>query len=122
MKDILIFSGKVIRGENLGKKLSFPTANIDRREFKKLSKKPKLGIYSGYVILPNKKKNKAALIIGPLDKKGLPKLEAHLINFSGNLYGKKLTFALGQFLRHFKKYSDQKELIRQIKEDIKKIH
>ena len=47
---------------------------------------------------------KAAIVIGPLDKSGLPKIEAHLIDFKGNLYGKHLNFILHKYLRPFRKF------------------
>lgn len=121
MKSSISFRGKVIRGDNFGKKLGFPTANIDRRDFNKLKIKPKFGVYSGKVILPNVINKKAGLVIGPLDKKGLPKLEAFILNFEGNLYGKEITFILEKFLRPYKTFSNIEKLIEQIKKDIKQI-
>ena len=65
-----------------------------------------------------KKKYKAGIIIGPLDKKGLPKIEAHLISFKGNAYGKKAILEIKNFLRKFKKFKTEKKLINQIKKDL----
>ena len=61
---------------------------------------------------------KAAIVIGLLDKTGLPKLEAHLLNFKGNLYGKKVTVSLGKYIRPFKKFKSEPELKKQIRKDI----
>lgn len=119
MKSYTSFSGKVVRGENFGKTLGFPTANIERKGFSKLSCKPKFGVYAGRVVLPNKEKKKAAIVVGPTDKKGLPKLEAHILDFSDNIYGQRLTFVLEHFLRSYENFSDQKTLTEQIKKDIK---
>ena len=116
----IIFSGKVIHGNNYGHKIGFPTINIDRRNFLKLKAKPKFGVYKGKVIL-GKKIYIAGIIIGPLDKKGLPKLEAHLIGYLGNAYSKKVTFEIIKFIRKFKKFNTEKELIIQIKKDLKKL-
>lgn len=112
-----IISGKVIRGDGYGKKIGFPTINIDRRSFSKLKIKPRLGVYSGVVDL-GIKKYKAGIVIGPLDKKGLPKLEAHLIGYNGNAYGKQVVFKMSKFIRNFKKFKTEKELIVQIKKDL----
>lgn len=113
------FSGKVIKGQGYGRKIGFPTANIDRREFLNLKKKPKLGVYSGYVFLKNKK-YRAGIIIGPIDKKGFPKLEAHIISFKKNIYGKKITIKLNKFIRKYRKFKSEKELIIQIGKDLRK--
>jgi len=119
-----IIRGKVIRGEGYGKQLGFPTANLDRRHFSRLKVKPKLGIWAGrarilttHYSLPTIN-YKAAIVIGPKDKNGLPKIEAHLIGFKGNLYGKKLTLDVVKYLRPFKKYRNERELIVQIRKDV----
>lgn len=64
----------------------------------------------------------AGIIIGPLNKKGLPKIEAHLIGFSGSAYGKTAIFEIKKFIRKFKKFKSEKELIVQIKKDLKWIN
>jgi riboflavin kinase/FMN adenylyltransferase len=114
--------GKVIHGQKYGRKLGFPTANLDRRGYVRRKLKVKFGIYAGHVstqhTAQSTKQCRAAIVIGPLDKNGLPKLEAHLINFKGNLYGKKITLSLGKFIRPFKKYKNEEELKKQIKNDL----
>lgn len=111
--------GKVIKGDGHGRTLGFPTANLDRRNFLRLKDKPKFGVWSGTVIL-NKKVYRSAIVIGPLDKRGLPKIEAHLIDFSGNIYGKKIEIEIHKFLRPFKKFKNIDLLKEQIKKDLKK--
>jgi riboflavin kinase/FMN adenylyltransferase len=110
-------SGKVIKGDGYGKKIGFPTLNIDRKNFLTLYKKPRLGVYTGQVIL-NKKKYKAGIIIGPLDKKSLPKIEAHVIGYKGNAYGKQVILIVDKFIRKFKEFKSEKMLIAQIKQDL----
>lgn len=114
----ITFKGKVIHGDKYGTKIGFPTINIDRRNFNSLKREIKFGIYKGEVIL-NNKIYKAGIIIGPADKKSLPKLEAHLLNYKGNAYGKIVVFKLEKFLRKYKVFKTEKELINQIKQDIK---
>jgi len=124
-------SGKVIHGEHYGRKLGFPTVNLDRRSFSRRKMKIRLGVWAGYAIFGKKttsprpspqegrgRKRKAAIVIGPIDKSGLPKIEAHLIGFKGNLYGEHLNFILHKYLRPFRKFKSEEELKNQIKKDI----
>jgi|SRR3989344_2306761 len=109
--------GKVIKGSQYGRKIGFPTINIDRRFFLKLKQKPKFGIYAGTVEISNKN-YRAAIVIGPKDIRGIPKIEAHIIGFSGDAYRKKAVIFAEKFIRNFKKFKSEKELIRQIEKDI----
>jgi len=110
--------GQVIRGIGYGHKIGYPTMNLDRRHFGRLENKPKRGIYSGSAII-NKKKYRAGIIIGPNDKTGLPKIEAHLLEYKGNAYGKKVILKLEKYLRVFKNFNEEEEeLIIQIKKDL----
>jgi len=118
----VVIEGKVIKGDKYGKKLGFPTANLDQKQFVKDKVKLPLGIYAGVVFLHHLNKiRKVAVVIGPLDKKKVPKIEAHILKFSGNLYGKKLTLYLYKFLRPFEIFKTEKLLIAQIKKDVKRV-
>ena len=126
-----IIQGRVVHGEHYGKKLGFPTANLDRRDYVRRKLKIRLGVWAGYAIIRKKttsprpspqegrgRRWKAAIVIGPIDKRGLPKIEAHLLNFKGNLYGKQMVIGLYKYLRLFRKFKNEGELKRQIKKDI----
>ncbi len=125
--------GRVVRGQGYGRKLGFPTANLDRRSYSRRKLKIKLGVWAGNVqILPPRRKRpsppniggelkgwyKGGVVIGPLDDKGLPKIEAHLLGFRGNLYGKKINLELVKYIRPFKKFKSEKALKSQIRKDI----
>lgn len=114
---MVILQGKVLKGEGYGRKLGFPTANIDRKSWSRLQQKPKLGVYAGTVVV-GAKVYKAGIVVGPVDTKGLPKLEAHLIGFKGNLYGKSIAFGLHQYLHAFRKYKNEAELKAGIGKDV----
>ena len=121
MKNIseIHISGRVIRGDNFGKVLGFPTANLDRRQYQRRHLKIRFGVYCGQARLPSGRKYRAAIVIGPKDRRGLPKLEAHLLGFKGDLYGLYLNIYLNIYLRPFKKYPSIEQLRRQIKKDLK---
>lgn len=115
--------GKVIKGDKYGRNIGFPTINLDRKDFLRLEKKPAFGVYAGKVQLMSNTRcltYRAGIVIGPLDKKGLPKIEAHLIGYKENAYGKKVTFEINKFIRKFKKFKTEKELIKQIEKDLER--
>jgi riboflavin kinase/FMN adenylyltransferase len=133
----LKITGRVVQGDKYGRVLGFPTANLDRRQYLRQAIKIKLGIWAGSAKIETtqaaakiRKKIsqpvkiwKAGIIIGPLDQSSppKPKIEAHLIGFSGNLYGKKMILHLKKYLRPFKRYKNEQQLKDQIKKDIKAI-
>lgn len=112
-----IIEGKVIRGDDYGKKIGFPTINIESKNFLKLEEKPSFGIYSGVVYLDGTK-YRAGIVIGPLDENQKPKIEAHLLGYEEDAYGKNAIFEIKEFIREFRSYDKEEELIAQIKKDL----
>ena len=105
-----IISGKVVRGDGYGRKLGFPTVNLEI----KTGELPPAGVYAGSAILDNTS-YRAGILINP----GGKKVEAHLIGYSGDAYGKMVTLEINKFLREYKKFENEKELIVQIEKDLK---
>ncbi len=111
--------GKVIRGRQLGKKIGFPTANIDINDY--VLTKP--GVYAVNVNKKNSKKfikGIANLGFRPTFNQKKILLEVHLFNFSKNLYNKYLTVRFIKFIRKEKKFKNIDQLKKQIKIDLKK--
>ena len=104
-------SGKVIKGDGYGKKIGFPTANLESN-INREKDFPSDGVYAGKGILDSKVYN-AGIVIGPGDK-----IEAHLIGYNGDAYGKELTIEINKFIREYKNFDTEEELIAQIKKDI----
>ena len=109
--------GKVQKGKQLGKKIGFPTANIDIKDY--ILAKP--GVY----VVKVQKLNSLNYIRGIANlgyrptfngKKVL--LEIHLFNFSGNLYNKYLTVEFLKFIRSEKKFKNVDQLKKQINIDL----
>jgi riboflavin kinase / FMN adenylyltransferase len=110
-------SGRVVEGDHLGQQLGFPTANLDATGLTL----PPNGVYAGFVNVKGKAYY-AAINIGfrptiTSDTRQL-RVEAHLLDFSGELYGEELEVEIGQKLRDEAKFASQAELREQIARDI----
>ena len=110
--------GIVKKGRQQGKKIGFPTCNIDIKEY--VIAKP--GVYA--VKVKQKNSNRSLKAIANLgyrptfnQKKIL--LEVHIFDFSGNLYNKYLSIEFINFIRKEKKFKNVNQLRRQIKSDLK---
>jgi riboflavin kinase/FMN adenylyltransferase len=110
--------GIVQKGRQQGKKIGFPTCNIDISDY--VIAMP--GVYA--VNVKQKNSNKSLKAIANLgyrptfnQKKIL--LEAHIFNFSGNLYNKYLSIEFTKFIRKEKKFKNVNQLKKQIQSDLK---
>ena len=111
-------NGIVEKGRQLGKKIGFPTCNIDIKDY--VIAKP--GVYAVRINLRNKRshlKGIANLGYRPTFKQKKILLEVHIFNFSGNLYNKPLSVEFIKFIRKEKKFKNVKQLKKQIKLDLK---
>jgi len=114
-----VINGAVRKGKRLGKKLGFPTCNIDINDY--ISAKS--GVYSIKAIINDSKKifnGIAYLGYSPTfgGKKLL--LEVNLFGFNGNLYKKTLNVYFFNFIRRDKKFKNKISLITQMKKDLSK--
>ena len=110
--------GKVQKGKKLGKKIGFPTANIDIRD----SVLACPGVYGVKTkIKKSFKYIKGIANIGfrPTFNGKKILLEVHLFNFNRNIYNKHLTVEFIKFIRNEKKFKNVNELKKQINKDLK---
>lgn len=108
-------SGTVAHGAERGRLLGFPTANLDGIE----TLLPSPGVYAGRTIVDGAS-YPVALNIGPNPTFGEErlKIEAHLIGFTGDLYGHQVTIEFLDRLRGVQKFSDVEALRSQLQQDI----
>ena len=110
--------GVVQRGRQQGKKIGFPTCNIDIKDY--VIAMP--GVYAAKVRQQNVKKPlKAIANLGyrPTFNQKKILLEVHIFNFSGNLYNKYLSVEFIKFIRKEKKFNNVNQLKKQIQSDLK---
>ena len=111
--------GTVIEGNKLGRKLGFPTANL---EIADNIVKPKTGVYAGEAKIPGEGNGwKPAMIniglrptIGDLTA---PQPEVHILNWDGDLYGQELRIRLHNYLREEVKFESVEQLKEQLTAD-----
>ena len=106
-------SGKIIHGDKKGSEIGFPTANIKLEANILLN-----GVYAVSTYI-NKKKYNAVANIGykPTFNGKKYLFEAHIFNFSSDLYGKRLEFNIISKIRDTKKFSSVEELKNYIRKD-----
>ncbi len=109
-------TGRVIVGQQLGRTLGFPTANIDYPPEKFL---PHLGVYFGRVDTEQQQQLPAVMNIGkrPTVNGQITSIEVHLLNWSGDIYDQQITIYLDQFWRSEQKFAGLTELTAQIQTD-----
>ena len=113
-----VVKGKVVKGEQRGRKIGFPTCNIKWNSYAL----PKLGVYWIQVESKNfKKKGIANIGYRPTFNGKTLLLEVNIFGINANLYKKILKVSFIKFIRPEKKFKNINELKNQIKKDIAKI-
>ncbi|NLD26502.1 MAG: hypothetical protein GX661_03990, partial [Acholeplasmataceae bacterium] len=110
-------TGEVVPGDQIGRKIGYRTANIDMKEDFQLIRN---GVYLVNVCL-NDKKYLGVANYGnnpTLNYCEKPRLEAHILDFQGDLYGQQISLEFQEFLRPEAKYQNPEELKKQIENDI----
>jgi riboflavin kinase/FMN adenylyltransferase len=111
--------GRVERGDRRGKDLGFPTANVSVPEEILL---PADGIYAGWYERPGGEVHAAAISLGRRPtfyaeaERSL--LEAHLLDFDGDLYGEAARVRFVARLRDEERFESADELVAQVARDV----
>tara|TARA_B100000965_G_scaffold217414_1_gene181988 strand:- start:264 stop:1157 length:894 start_codon:yes stop_codon:yes gene_type:complete len=114
-------SGKVIQGNQKGKLIGFPTANLEINDNLQI---PKNGVYEVDVHL-NGQDYKGIMNIGykpTVSQEKKLSLEVHILNFNSDIYDSYITVSFKSFIRDEKKFNDINELKQQISIDIESIN
>jgi riboflavin kinase/FMN adenylyltransferase len=111
-----MLSGIVVKGNQLGRTIGFPTANIEILENYKLI--PKNGVYIVTAIV-NKKTIFGMMNIGvkPTLGDNIPSIEVHLLDFSEDIYGQKIQVNVIERLRDEQKFDSFESLKSQLEID-----
>jgi riboflavin kinase/FMN adenylyltransferase len=110
-------AGTVVRGAARGRTIGFPTANIEPDGRYVL---PRHGVYAVYARVGGETRP-AVMNVGVVPTfhadGGTPRLEAHLLDFSGDLYGERIAVDFVAFIRPELKFDGADALAAQIRED-----
>ena len=107
--------GHVARGQQLGRKLGYPTANLHLGG----RASPVEGIFAVRVtgVRPQAMPGVASLGVRPTVNGTEPLLEAHLFDFDGDLYGRRIEVEFVEKLRDEEKFPDLEAMVKQIDRD-----
>lgn len=116
MADPIILTGIVVKGNQLGRKLGFPTANlVPGKDEEILLKK---GVYAVRVkVNQNLFDGMANIGIRPTLEQHDLTIEAHLFDFSDDIYGETITIFFHEFIRDEQKFFGLEELKSQLAKD-----
>ena len=108
--------GEVIKGDGIGKKLDFPTANIKIQNEDKIL--PSDGVYAGYAIISDKK------FIGMINIGKRPtvegkerRVEMNIFDYNDMLYGKEMKISFIKRIRDERKFKNLDDLSKQLRKD-----
>lgn len=113
-------TGLVVKGDQIGRTLNFPTANMHMDDSFKLI--PADGVYTVSVKFKNSESNYYGLMsIGnrPTFNKIERRVEVYILDFDNTIYGEEITVEFLQFIRRDKKFNGVAELIQAMEQDKK---
>lgn len=119
----ILLSGKVVHGQQLGRRLGFPTANLEVPSSR--TEIPETGVYAAQAHLADGSVYRAMVNIGfrptvDASRHSLS-IEAHLIGFRGELYGQPLRLELTGKIREERKMNSLEDLRAQLELDLQEV-
>lgn len=110
-------SGRVVKGQQLGRQLGTPTANVHLHRYRS----PLTGVFAVSVVLPSGDIARGVANVGvrpTLGGDAKPLLEVHLFDRNDNLYGYDISVEFKAKLRDEKRFEGLEQLKQQIQQDI----
>lgn len=114
----VILTGKIVHGKALGRTVGMPTANLQVADESVL---PESGVYATRILIGDKV-YQAVTNIGlrpTVDCDRCVTVEAHILDFDGDIYGEDVKLEVCKFLRSIQKFGSLKEVRAQVERDIK---
>ena len=107
--------GVVQQGDRRGRELGYPTANLSLSDYQR----PRYGIYAVRVTLDDGTEHPGVASLGVRPTFDPPEelLETHLLDFDGDLYGRRIEVALHAFIRDEKKFDSVDDLVAEMRQD-----
>jgi riboflavin kinase/FMN adenylyltransferase len=108
--------GRVVHGDGRGRLLGIPTANVESEN----EILPRSGVYAGRCRVGSGEWHPAVVNLGsrPTFGGGATTLEAHLIDFEGDLYGARVRLGFLDRLRDERRFDGPEALVAQIRDDV----
>lgn len=111
-----LLDGRVVRGDGRGRTLGIPTANLEAED----QLLPARGVYAARCLVPGGEWHTAVVNVGErptFDGAGL-RVEAHLVDFAGDLYDAGLRLAFHARLRGEQRFANAPALVERIRQDV----
>ena len=118
----MIITGTVEHGRQLGRRLGFPTANL--RPDEPAPALPANGVYAATFWLEGEDRAYPCMLnqgVHPTVPGGMPTIEAHLLGYSGDLYGRGMRVEYLRFLRPEKRFDGLEQLKAQLARDARTV-
>lgn len=108
--------GRVVEGDHRGRTIGFPTANVLPDPAVVV---PARGVYAGYAYAGEETYAVCTNVgIAPTFERGVSKIETHVLEFDGDLYGRTIDVSFTARIREERRFSGVEELKEQIARDV----
>lgn len=115
-------SGKIVRGKGRGKGFGFPTANVVLKGVYLARNPVSSGVYACWVTVCGKRFASATSVgVNEMFGEKSPTIEAHLLDFSGDIYGENVEIEFVKRLREMQRFPTVSALQEQMEMDVQQV-